>query len=247
MKKTLTDTFIRSRKPAQAGTRYEITDTEHPRLVLRVTDRGAKSFCYRGRYPGSSNPTRRLIGEYPATTLSEARETAREWDKLLANGTDPAIEQKRIIEEAKRKAREETYARTNVFEARAREYLRRHCKDHRQARETGRLIDKELMPAWRDRRIDQITTREIKELIGKIAERSPSVARNTLTVCKSFFSWAVDLDHIDTSPAASIKPRRLIGEKRPRQRILTDDEIVKFWGATGHPWLTASTLRRSPR
>ena len=229
MKKKFTDTFVRSRKPAKAGTRYEITDTEHPRLILRVTDRGAKSFCYVGRFPGSTNMTRRLIGSYPATMLTEARETARKWDTLLANGIDPAIEQKRIIEEEKRKAREEALAGANVFEARAREYLRTHCKHHRQAHETGRLIEKELLPSWRDRRIDQISGREIKTLVGQIAERSPSTARNTLTVCKSFFSWACDLDHIETSPAASIKPQRLIGERKPRTRVLNDDEIVKFW------------------
>lgn len=231
-RKKLTDTFIRSRKPAPAGKRYEITDSEHPRLVLRVTDRGAKSFCYLGRFPGSDHPTRRLIGAYPATMLAEARETARAWDKLLANGTDPAIEKKRLVEEQTRKAREETLASANVFEVRARQYLREHCKDHRQSREVGRLIDKELLPVWRDRRIDEITSREIKDHIKIIKERSPSVARNTLTIAKAFFAWACDEEYLDVSPAAMIRPEKLIGQHQPRQRILSDAEIKSFWQAT---------------
>ena len=238
-RKKLSDAYIRSCKPAKAGTRYETTDTEHPRLVLRVTERGVKSFCYRGRYPGSSNPTRRLVGNYQAVTLAEARETARAWDTLLAKGIDPAIEQKRIIEEQKRKAREETLAGANVFQTRVREYLRTHCKHHRQAHETGRLIERELLPSWHDRRIDQITSREIKDHIKAIKARSPSVAHNTLTVAKSFFAWACDEEYIDTSPAAMIRPEKLIGKRAPRQRILSDAEIVKFWEATaelGYPF-----------
>ena len=221
------------------GERTLVMDTENPRLGLRVTDRGHRSFVYVGRFPGSTNMTRRRIGDYPACTLAQARKTAGAWDALLKNGIDPAIEQRRIVEEQQRKDREAKLAGSNIFEARARDYLRKHCKDHRQAHETGRLIERELMPSWRDRRIDQITAREIKELIGQIAERSPSTARNTLTVCKSFFSWAVDFDYVETSPAASIKPKRLIGEKKPRQRILSDDEIKKFWEATdelGYPY-----------
>ena len=238
-RKKLTDTFIRSRKPSAPGKRYEITDSEHPRLLLRVTERGAKSFCYLGRFPGSDHPTRRLIGAYPATMLAAAREMARAWDKLLANGIDPSIEQKRIIEEEKRKAREETLAGANVFEARARQFLREHCKDHRQAHETGRLIRRELLPVWRDRRIDEITSREIKDHIKAIKERSASVARNTLTIAKAFFAWACDEEYIEASPAAMIRPEKLIGQRLPRQRILSDAEIKKFWQATaelGHPF-----------
>ena len=200
---------------------------------------GIKAFSISDAFPAVRHPTRRLIGNYPATTLTKARETARNWDTLLAEGKDPTIEQKRIVEEQKRKARDEALASANVFEARARQYLREHCKEHRQEGETGRLMNKELLPAWRDRRIDEITSREIKDHIKAIKTRSPSVARNALTVAKSFFAWACDEEYIDTSPAAMIRPEKLIGKRAPRQRILSDAEIVKFWEATaelGYPF-----------
>ena len=201
---------------------------------VRVTDKGQRTFILIARYPGSTNPTRRALGEYPTLTLEKAREKARAWHKLLAEGVDPRVEQLRVKEDGKRKAQEAVAAVENRFEPRAREYLRRHCKDHRQAKETARMIDKELMPHWRMRRIDEITSRDIKTLILDIAERSPSVARNTLGVCKSFFGWAQEpMEYITASPAAAISARKLIGEKKPRQRVLTDDEIRKFWAATG--------------
>ena len=152
-RKKLTDTFIRSRKPAQPkhpddkNPRDETMDTEHPRLGFRITNTGHKSFFYLGRFPGSDHPTRRLIGDYPATTLTRARETARAWDALLTEGTDPAVEQKRLVEEKKRKAREETLASANVFEARARQYLREHCKDHRQATRQAGLSTRSFCPS----------------------------------------------------------------------------------------------------
>jgi integrase len=232
-RRCLSDTYIRSPQRVPKSGRTETMDTEARRLGIRVTDKEHRSFFYCGRFPGSPNPTRRHIGDYPTTTLSEAREKARLWDKLLADGIDPAIEQKRLLEERKRAAREEVEASENVFAARAREYLRTHCAHHRQARGTGRLIEKELMPSWHDRRIDQITAREIKALIVKLAERSPSTARNTLIVCKSFFQWALNRDYVEASPAAAIKPKLLLGEKKQRTRVLNDDEVVKFWNATG--------------
>ena len=36
-------------------------------------------------------------------------------------------------------------ASDNIFDARAQQYLRQHCKEHRRATETGRLIERELM------------------------------------------------------------------------------------------------------
>ena len=107
-------------------------DTEHPRLGFRVTDAGIKAFSISDAFPAVLHPTRRLIGNYPATTLTKARETARNWDTLLVEGKDPTIEQKRIVEDQKRKARDEALASANVFEARARQYLREHCKGQRQ-------------------------------------------------------------------------------------------------------------------
>jgi integrase len=234
MRKNLSDTFITSKKRMPAkGERTLVMDTEHPRLGLRVTDRGHRSFVYVGRFPGSSNPTRRLIGDYPATTLAKARDKARQWDALIAEGIDPKIEQRRIKEDRARQDRAEALASKNSFETRAREYLRTYCKDHRQAKSTARMIDVELMPHWRRRRIDDISSREIKALINSIAERSPSVARNTLTTCKSFFGWAQEQEHIEASPAAAIRPQKLLGDKPIRQRILSDSEIRAFWDATG--------------
>ena len=212
----LSDAYITSkqREPAK-GKRTLVMDTEHPRLGLRVTDSGHRSFVYVGRFGGSPNPTRRLIGTYPAMY---AQRGPRDGTRLgqAARRVAPIQPSSRSASSRSRSARpgRRCWPSPNTFEARARQYLREHCKDHRRAHETGRLIDREVMPAWRDRRIDQITSREIKEHDRQDRRALAGTAHKHARRCQGFFAWAFDLEHVDTSPAASIRPEKLIGEQK---------------------------------
>ena len=102
-RQNLTDKTLKALKPAPAGGRYEIFDVTVPNMGIRVTDkiadrktgRGRASFFLLARFPPSTNPTRRALGEYPAMELAGARNKAREWLALLEKGIDP----KRQIED----------------------------------------------------------------------------------------------------------------------------------------------------
>jgi Arm domain-containing DNA-binding protein len=94
-RKRLTDRGLNALRPAEAGTRYEIMDTDAPGLGIRVTDKGQRTFILLTRYPGSTNPTRRALGEYKAISLEQARQKAREWQDLIRRGIDPKDEEKR--------------------------------------------------------------------------------------------------------------------------------------------------------
>ena len=85
----LTDRKLKALKPAEAGKRYDVMDTDVRNLGVRVTDKGLRTFILVARFPGSSNPTRRAVGEYPTTTLEKARKTARAWLGLIREGIDP--------------------------------------------------------------------------------------------------------------------------------------------------------------
>jgi integrase len=229
----LSDNYVKRQKPAKAGQRDETIDLNHHRLRLRVADSGHKSFIYVARFPGSDNPARRALGNYPTTTLAEARTKAREWDALLAKGIDPRDEARRIAAEAERAKRKQA---ENAFELRAEEWLDlKHVKEQRQFHNTARWMRKELVPVWRGTPIGEIQPYDVRSVIEAIARRSPSSARNVLVVAKSFFAWAVG----DDNPAAALRPKVLVGEKPRRQRLLSDDEVRAFWKATGtlgYPW-----------
>ena len=115
MPNRLTDRTLQALKPAKAGQRYDVMDAVRG-FGVRVTDKGQRTFILIARYPGSTNPTRRAIGEYPTLTLEKAREKARAWHKLLAEGVDPRVEQLRVKEDEKRKAQEAVAAVENRFE-----------------------------------------------------------------------------------------------------------------------------------
>ena len=112
-KKRLTDTTLKALRPALAGKRYQVMDTELSGFGVPVTDKHVRTFIFRTRYPGSTNPNRRAIGEYPAMSLADAREKARAWRTLVKQGIDPA-EQERREREAEQQRRANTFAA--VFE-----------------------------------------------------------------------------------------------------------------------------------
>jgi len=62
---------------------------------VRVTDKGTKTFILRVRYPGSATAARREIGRCVDIALTDAREKARKWRSLVAQGIDPAAEEER--------------------------------------------------------------------------------------------------------------------------------------------------------
>src|SRR5688572_13719635 len=94
-KKRLTDRALKALRAAPAGTRYDVMDLDVPGLGIRVTDTGQKTFVFVARFPGSSNPTRRALGEYGALSLEKAREKARHWHGLIRQGIDPKAEEER--------------------------------------------------------------------------------------------------------------------------------------------------------
>src|SRR4051812_41106937 len=140
--RTLTDRFIQSCKPAPAGKRIDYADAVVPGLVLRVTDRGHKSFALRCRYPSHpDNPTRRALGDYGALSLDDARQKARRWLELIGKGIDPKIEEARQKAETQRR-------QITTFAAVAADFLQRHGAKLAKSKENERILDSEFVKRW---------------------------------------------------------------------------------------------------
>jgi integrase len=220
--------FIKSLKPAPAGQRYAVADAVVPGLKVRVTDKGSKSFILWRRFGGAPNPAARSLGKVGAISLADARTKARGWLELIAKGEDPAA-----LERARREAEKEK--RDTTFAAVFKDFLARHVKGQRKAAAVEREMKKDLLPSWGDKPVTAITRLHITKLIEGIVDRgAPRQAHTVLTHTKVFFGWVVErgIYGVEVSPAAAIKPKRLIGEKNVRQRVLTDAEIAAFWRAT---------------
>jgi integrase len=218
-KKVLTDRAIRALKPAAKGERKTANDALVPGLQVRVSDTGHKSFILVARPFG-----RLKIGDYGAVSLEQARDTARRWHELIRKGVDPRGEAERIrLALAKEQEGE--------FSIVAEKFLVR-IGHQRRAGDVRRIIQNVLVPAWQGRKLTEIARADVVDLVTEIAARAPAQARAVFGVTRSFFNWAVELYGLQSSPCDRVSLKRLIGERSPRKRVLTDEELQAFWTAT---------------
>jgi integrase len=224
----LTDRLLRGlpKKPAPKGKHYDVMDSVVPGLGVRVSDTGHCTFVLIARFPGGKNPTRRRLGECGALALETARNTARQWLELIGKGRDPAD-----VEEHARAA--ELRRQGNTFAAVAEDFIRDKLPTERKGSEVERDIRRDLISAWGKRPISEITRRDIRKLIVAKKAKAPAQARNMLGIIKRFFAWAVDKEDygLEASPADTLKPSLIIGDKVSGDRILTNDELFALWRA----------------
>ena len=244
-RETITDKRIKALKAAPEGKRFEIMDAVVPGMAVRVTDRGVKTFVLVGRFPGSSHPTRRALGEYRVLTLEKAREKARQWHELIQRGQDPKeIDRQRHAEEQRR--------RDTSFGAVAEDYIRLGLTGQRKAATVARELRDEFIndkavngkkrAGLKTRAIDSITPHDVVRVIDDAVARGAEYqAHNLLGHIRVMFNWAIarGVYGISTSPCDRMKPKQVIGPKALRTRVLSDDEIRAFWRAAsriGYPY-----------
>jgi integrase len=226
-KRDFTDRFLKAIKPAPAGKRILHWDAQVQGFGIRVTDKVTPertgSFVLVERFPGSNNPTARWIGDYPDMALARGREIAREWRVDLRQGIDPKIKEER-------KRQEEAKRRAETFKAAFDAYADDRLGKLRTGAVVKSIVAKLAYPTWGDRPLREITRADGRELIRKVAQKTPVNANRLLAYLKTFGTWAIDEDLIENSPFASIK-RPTSEKERARDRTLSDTEIRAIWHA----------------
>ena len=187
---------------------------------------GAASWAFRYRSNGISRKL--TLGTFPALDLKGARDAATKAAATLANGGDPAAEkqERRTAERAKAKSR--ALGNAGLIENVVDRFIDRHAKrKNRSWPETERILKKEVVGAWKSKRLSDIRRADIHELLDGIVDRgSPIVANRTLAAFRRLCNWAVERGIIDNSPAEGIKAP---AAERSRDRVLTDDELRLVW------------------
>ena len=169
------------------------------------------------------------VGDASLMTLAEARAKAKGFLAAIAKGEDPR--------EAKRAA---VRAAAETVEAVARSFIERHTKVHtqpRSRRETERLFEHDILPAWGRRPIASIDLRDVNALLDAIVDRgSPVVANRVLAAGAQDVQLGAERGLIKTSPFEHVKAP---AKETSRDRTPSDSElalILRAADSLGYPF-----------
>lgn len=209
----LSDLSVRKLRPKNE--RYEVADGGG--LYLRIAPTGVKSWVF--RYVFDGKPRRMTLGQYPGVGLIEARQKHLEAVASLQRGIDPGAAA--LAAKAKRKA-------APTFADLLEEYWDRKLKGTSSGPERRRLVEKDALPAWGNKRVEDLTRRDCVLLLDGVRDRAPIVANRLQGVLVAMMNFAAERGVIAHSPFTN-----LTKTKEPtRERVLTDDEIRAFWRHT---------------
>jgi integrase len=222
MRKTLSDKGVAALKPRAA--RYAVPDPELVGHYVRVTPNGHKSYCAVTLDPqGKQRWT--TIGPADATTIEAARETARTILNRVRAGL-PAVEPKG-----------ETLG--SVLD----NWLKRHV-DGNELRSRDKivdLLDRHVSAEFRARDFVAIRRSEIVALLDEIEDdHGAPQADLVLGIIRRAMFWFASRHDSYTPPIIRGMQRT---KQRPRERILSDDEIRAVWKIAGESGTYGALIR----
>lgn len=195
-------------------------------LAVRVGANGSLSWLW--RYDDAGGVRRQLaLGRWPSVSLVEARQRQAAARLEVERGGDPA-------------ARARVERAGDTFAA-----LWAHYETHRLPRlaektraEYARQYRVDLAPAWAGRRAAEITRRDVSALVLQIkaraekaqADSNGTMANRVRALISAVFAHGVEHGIVESNPAHGLKA---LTDYRPRERILTPDEIRALWGSCG--------------
>lgn len=208
----LTDRGVAAIKAS--GTRQQIKDDLCKGLYLVVQPTGAKSWSI--RYRAASVQRRLTLGDYPALSLSTAREQARHAMADAQGGRDPQGDKQE--------------AKANTVKGVVGEFEKYHLSKLKSGKNALGFLQRSIVKEWGHRPVTEITKRDVSRLLLSIVASGRAVTANrTFAHVRKFFNWCAEHGYITAAPTDRMK---MPTDEISRDRFLTDQEIFWFWKAT---------------
>jgi integrase len=214
--------------------RFEVIDDKRPGLVLVILPTGIRTWAVRWFADGKQ--WRFTLGRYPTISADKARKLATDTLQAVAHGKNPQADRvQQRMKVALGLDRAESVAAT------WQSYLKKHVNRNLKAstaREIKRIGDKHILPRIGKLKVAEVTPRECKGLVDKVAAHAQVGANRTLAVLHAFFNFCIDELMIAHNPAQGLK-KPTKEKNRKRRRILSEREIKWLWkacGTVGYPW-----------
>jgi integrase len=152
------------------------------------------------------------------------------------------------IDPRERQAEEQRVAaakQASRFAVIAEDFIRRHVARARTANAIELRIRRELIARWGDRAIADLTRADVVRMVDEIADRGhPEAARQTFVYARRLFHWAVARGLLQHAPTDHLDAKDLVGARKIRQRLLTENELRLIWrAAVETPYPDGSYIR----
>ena len=210
-----TKTLLLSLEKPEQGKRLTIYDVDIPKLTIRVTHAGTKTF-YVVKRVGTQMAWVKL-GAFPDMTVEQARKEAAKILGEFASGANPA--------ETRRTFRAEpTFA--EFFSV----YGNRHGEKKRSWKDDKQRYRDYLQQPLGNRKLSEITRSMISLVLSDAenAGKSTATIRNIRALASGILAKAVEWGALSANPASGIK---VSGAKVTRDRYLKPDELKRFFAA----------------
>jgi integrase len=194
--------------------RYCVPDPELIGHYVRVMPSGVKSYAAVARDPVSKKQVWTTIGTTDHVKIEDARTKAREIIARVKAG---------------KPATEPPPPAADSFAAVSKNWMRRHVEARglRSRYEIERCLGKYILPVWGNRPFVEIKRSDVAKLLDHIEDaHGARQADAVLTVVRSICGWHATRDDNYVVPIVKGMKR---STNRPRERILTDDEIRILW------------------
>jgi integrase len=212
-----TDPYIRNLKTEKRL--VDIREMSGNGFGVRIYATGAKRFFFVYQFDGKRRHL--SLGEYPTVTLAEARKRHTAAQGKLDKGIDPLLE--KDTEKAERK-------QMPFISKLCTEYIERHAKRKKKSWEFDeKLLNKEIIPFWKNRKASDIKDRDIKILLNAIVDRgAPVTANRVRALIHMLFAFAIEELILKDNPCTKVKKPT---DEKPKDRKLSEAEIKTFWAA----------------
>ena len=213
-RRTLTDKQVAAlpRRPS----RYFHSDPEQPGHGVRVYPDGGPSSFYVITRDAFRKQRWIRIARTAEMTIAESREQARSIIKRVRAGQEP-FEPPPV--------KPDTVA--DVIE----QWLARHVRKNglRTAGEMRRVLDRHVLPVWRDRVFADIRRSDITRLLDAVEDKHGAwVADSVLAMLRAVAMWYAGRSD-DYVPPFARGMKRVATQKLQRARVLDDEELRKVW------------------
>lgn len=207
----LSDPTIKNARPKEKP--YRLFD-EHG-LYVEIHPNGSKYFRLKYRISGKEKLL--ALGVYPQTTLKNAREQATEARKVIKSGVDPSLARKTQRQQAKADAE-------LTFRALALDWHQKQAvtwvQEH--ADTTMRMMERDLFPHIGNMPAGTIKPELVLNVLRRIEARGAiSIARRTLQVCRSVFTYA----GIAPNPCADLSKRLAVAVATNFDAVTEPDQL----------------------